>query len=124
MFTRHALLVLADFVRDRLHLVLHGVQLFVGLHRHDLLFVFLDALLRGGQVLVDGAALGLIVGEGLLGGGEGGRGGLQAARRAPQSARARRRSPCSRSPPGFRCPAAGLVVLDPRASPALSNCQP
>ena len=72
-----ALLVLADFVRDRLHLVLHRVQLLVGLHRHDLLFVLVVALLRGDQVLVDGAAVGLIVGEGLLGGGEGGRGGLQ-----------------------------------------------
>ena len=58
-------------------LVLHGVELLVGLHRHQLFFVLVLALLRGGQVLVDGAAVGLIVGEGLLGGGEGGRGGLQ-----------------------------------------------
>ena len=57
--------------------VLHGVELLVGLHRHDLFLVFLIALLRGDQVLVDGAALVLIVGEGLLGGGEGGGGGLQ-----------------------------------------------
>ena len=58
-------------------LVLHRVELLVGLHRHHLLLVLFLALLGGDQVVVDGAAGGLIVGEGLLGGGEGGRGGLQ-----------------------------------------------
>ena len=49
----HLLLVHADFVRDSLDLMLHGVQLLVGLHRHDLILVLVLALLRRGQVLVD-----------------------------------------------------------------------
>ena len=69
--------MLADFFLHGLDLVLHGVELLVRLHRHDLLFVLFEPLLGGQQVLVDGASGGLVVFEGLLRGGKGGRGRLQ-----------------------------------------------
>ena len=96
-----------DFVRHRFDLVLHRVQLLVGLHRHQLVFVLVLALLGGDEVVVDAAAGRLIGGEGLLGGGQGGRGGLQKGieRRNP-AGRLRDRLTCN------RCPALDVLQLD------------
>ena len=66
---QNLLLDLADLAGGRLDLVLHGVVLGVGLHLHQLLFVLAEPLLGGEQILVERLAMGLVVGDGLFGGG-------------------------------------------------------
>ena len=73
----HLALALIDVGLHGLHLVLHGVEFVIRLHRHRLFLVLLEALLGGGEVLVDGAAGGLVLGDGGLGGVDAGPGGGQ-----------------------------------------------
>ena len=55
----------------RFDLMLHRVILGVGLDLHQLLLVLAEPLLGAREILVERLAMGLVVGDGLLGGGDG-----------------------------------------------------
>ena len=83
--------------------LLHRVVLVVGLHLHQLLFGLAQPLLGGEQILVDGAAGGLVVGQRLLGGGD----GVARARSSLASSAAIAlgrvgNASCAHPPPAFR----------------------
>ena len=102
-----ALFVLPDFVADRFDLVLHGVELSLVLTAINWSLYLSWRCCAAIRSLSMERRRVLIVGEGLLGGGEGGRGGLQE--------RVERRNPAGRLRDGFvrhRRPAFDLLQLD------------